>query len=69
MARFILEDLTPEQAERLAIWFCESGEQDLGVWFEDVDFNSPWTDMDHPDGWKVTHEDGSVSVHTKTFDD
>lgn len=32
--RLIFEDLTVEQAEELAKWYCESGEQSAYDWFD-----------------------------------
>ena len=49
MARCIFENLTPHQAEELANWFEEQGEQDCLIWFEHRDMPNPMVDVSDPD--------------------
>lgn len=46
MARCIFENLTKEQAKMLSTWYCEQGEQDLGIWAEIHDIPVPYWDSE-----------------------
>ncbi len=45
MARLIFEDLTLKQAECLATWYCESGEQDSEIWLTEDDLPGVYVDV------------------------
>lgn len=48
MARCILDNLTPEQAETMADWFEGQGEQDAQIWFDAHEVPMPWSDLIKP---------------------
>jgi len=65
MAKFIIENLTSEQAKLISDWFVESGEQELDDWVEEylpeqpLYFDPvPW---ETSEGWHVTTRDMSES--------
>ncbi len=60
MARFIIENITIEQAEELANWYSCQGEQQAETWFECQD-----GDMEAPSYDKMGSTEDSVTVYAK----
>lgn len=64
MARLILEDLTKEQAQELAHWFENQGEQDCATWFEIKEIPSPYVNVRAPECIREEGEDVIVKCYT-----
>jgi hypothetical protein len=56
MARFVLDNLTIEQAKILAMWFSGQGEQDCSYWFEEQNVRAPSVNIQNPK-WLTVSED------------
>ena len=65
MARFIFEDLTPEQAKVFADWYLGQGEQNADIWFEEQKQKTPYPDLKRPGGYPTILENGDVIVHCR----
>lgn len=64
MAKCIFENLTPEQAKILALWFEGAGEQDCVDWFENKGVRAPITDVGRKGGWKSINGD-DVTIYCR----
>lgn len=65
MATCTFTNLTKEQAEILADWYCGQGEQDAMIWFEDRDIETPMTDCSRKGGHTEIDKEGNVTVYCK----
>ena len=64
MARVIIENLTPKQAETFASWYEGQGEQDAGVWFDIHGVVTPMTDCQRKGGYReINKKTGDVIIY------
>jgi hypothetical protein len=60
----VIKGMTREQAHAFCSWYEGQGEQDQGIWFDDLGVNAPTTDVGRKGGF-LTEVGSTLTMHVK----